>query len=96
MRGLAVMLCLLPATRLALEYWPPEEVAEASGLFNLMRNLGGAIGIAAIDTILTERTPGHVAALVDAASGGRSHRRAAGGPADPAVPRSCRWVRWIR
>jgi DHA2 family multidrug resistance protein len=64
MRGLAVLFCLLPATRLALEYWPPHEVAEASGLFNLMRNLGGAIGIAAIDTILTERTPGHVAALV--------------------------------
>ena len=64
MRGLAVMFCLLPATRLALDYWPPEEVAEASGLFNLMRNLGGAIGIAAIDTILTERTPGHVAFLV--------------------------------
>ncbi len=64
MRGLAVMFCLLPATRLALEYWPPHEVAEASGLFNLMRNLGGAIGIAAIDTILTERTPGHVASLV--------------------------------
>jgi DHA2 family multidrug resistance protein len=64
MRGLAVLFCLLPATRLALEYWPPHEVAEASGLFNLMRNLGGAIGIAAIDTILTERTPGHVASLV--------------------------------
>jgi len=64
MRGLAVMFCLLPATRLALDYWPQEEVAEASGLFNLMRNLGGAIGIAAIDTILTERTPTHVANLV--------------------------------
>jgi DHA2 family multidrug resistance protein len=64
MRGLAVMFCLLPATRLALDHWPPHEVAEASGLFNLMRNLGGAIGIAGIDTILTERTPGHVASLV--------------------------------
>jgi DHA2 family multidrug resistance protein len=58
------MFCLLPATRLALECWPPHEVAEASGLFNLMRNLGGAMGIAAIDTILTERMPGHVASLV--------------------------------
>jgi DHA2 family multidrug resistance protein len=64
LRGLAVMFCLLPATRLALDCWPEAEVAEASGLFNLMRNLGGAIGIAAIDTMLTERTPGHVAGLV--------------------------------
>jgi DHA2 family multidrug resistance protein len=64
MRGLAMMFCLLPCTRCALEHWQPHEVAEASGLFNLMRNLGGAIGIAAIDTILTERTEGHVTHLV--------------------------------
>jgi MFS transporter, DHA2 family, multidrug resistance protein len=64
MRGLAVMFCLLPSTRCALEHWQPEEVAEASGLFNLMRNLGGAIGIAVIDTVLTERTQGHVTNLV--------------------------------
>jgi len=64
MRGLAMMFCLLPSTRLALEHWQPHEVAEASALFNLMRNLGGAIGIAAIDTILTERTEGHVTHLV--------------------------------
>ncbi len=57
LRGLAVMLCLLPATRLALDALPEVEVPEASALFNLMRNLGGAIGIALIDTILTERTP---------------------------------------
>ena len=63
-RGLAMMFCLLPSTRCALEHWQPEEVAEASGLFNLMRNLGGAIGIAVIDTVLTERTQGHVANLV--------------------------------
>ena len=65
LRGAAMMLCLLPATRLALEGWPDSEIADASGLFNLMRNLGGAIGIALIDTIVTQRTEGHVAALVD-------------------------------
>jgi len=64
LRGLAVMLCLLPATRLALDGWPPGEIADASGLFNLMRNLGGAIGIALIDTLLQTRTDGHAAALV--------------------------------
>jgi DHA2 family multidrug resistance protein len=64
LRGVAMMFCLLPATRLALDGWPPADVADASGLFNLMRNLGGAIGIAGIDTLLTERTPGHVASLV--------------------------------
>jgi DHA2 family multidrug resistance protein len=64
LRGASIMLCLLPATRLALERWPQADVPDASGLFNLMRNLGGAIGIALIDTILEQRTPGHVDHLV--------------------------------
>ncbi len=56
-RGVAIMFCLLPPTRIALGDLPESEVADASGLFNLMRNLGGAIGIALVDTILY----GHVA-----------------------------------
>jgi DHA2 family multidrug resistance protein len=56
-RGVAIMFCLLPPTRLALGALPEIEVADASGLFNLMRNLGGAIGIALIDTILYGRAP---------------------------------------
>lgn len=64
-RGASLMLCLLPATRLALERWPEAEVPDASGLFNLMRNLGGAIGIALIDTILEQRTQGHAAHLIE-------------------------------
>jgi DHA2 family multidrug resistance protein len=54
-RGIAIMFCLLPPTRIALGALPAAEVADASGLFNLMRNLGGAIGIALIDTILYGR-----------------------------------------
>jgi DHA2 family multidrug resistance protein len=54
-RGVAIMFCLLPPTRIALGALPEIEVADASGLFNLMRNLGGAIGIALIDTILYGR-----------------------------------------
>ena len=54
-RGVAIMFCLLPPTRIALGALPEMEVADASGLFNLMRNLGGAIGIALIDTILYGR-----------------------------------------
>lgn len=64
LRGTAVLFCLLPTTTIALERQPPELVASASGLFNLQRNLGGAIGIALIDTILAQRVPAHIAALV--------------------------------
>jgi DHA2 family multidrug resistance protein len=55
LRGIAIMFCLLPPTRIALGDLPEAEIADASGLFNLMRNLGGAIGIALIDTILYGR-----------------------------------------
>ena len=55
LRGIAIMFCLLPPTRIALGALPEDEIADASALFNLMRNLGGAIGIALIDTILYGR-----------------------------------------
>ena len=63
-RGAAVMLCLLPTTSLALDRFDPFLVPNASGLFNLMRNLGGAIGLALIDTVVAQRTPTHVEAIV--------------------------------
>jgi MFS transporter, DHA2 family, multidrug resistance protein len=63
-RGSAIMLCLLPSTALALSGLEPRDIPNASGLFNLMRNLGGAIGLALIDTVLEQRTPTHIASLV--------------------------------
>jgi DHA2 family multidrug resistance protein len=65
LRGAAIMLCLLPPTRLALGYLAPERVADASGLFNLMRNLGGAIGLALIDTVIYGRSPIYVERMVE-------------------------------
>lgn len=64
-RGMAFMFCLLPTTSLALGALPPPEVPNASGLFNLMRNLGGAIGLALISTLIQQRVPTHIAALVE-------------------------------
>ncbi|MDE1915255.1 MAG: DHA2 family efflux MFS transporter permease subunit [Sphingomonadales bacterium] len=65
-RGAALMVCILAATRLALGHLPQAEVANASGLFNLARNLGGAVGLALIDTVIYSQTPRHVAAIVAA------------------------------
>ena len=39
-------------------------MADASGLFNLMRNLGGAIGLALIDTVIYGRAPTLAAQIV--------------------------------
>jgi MFS transporter, DHA2 family, multidrug resistance protein len=62
-RGLALMLCFLPINTIALGTLPHDRLANASGLYNLMRNLGGAIGIAAIDTLYQQRAFLHVARL---------------------------------
>jgi DHA2 family multidrug resistance protein len=64
LRGSAIMFCLLPPTRMALGHLTDGEVADASGLFNLMRNLGGAIGLALIDTVLYGRAPKHADAII--------------------------------
>jgi MFS transporter, DHA2 family, multidrug resistance protein len=58
-RGASVMFCLLPPTRLALAHLDAANIPDASGLFNLMRNLGGAIGLALIDTVIYGRAPIH-------------------------------------
>lgn len=62
-RGVAIMFCLLPPTRLALGHLAIDRVPDASSLFNLMRNLGGAVGLALIDTVIFGRAPVHAHAL---------------------------------
>ncbi len=65
LRGAAIMFCLLPPTRLALGLLPAPLVADGSGLFNLMRNLGGAVGLAVIDTVIFSRSAAHGKQIVD-------------------------------
>jgi DHA2 family multidrug resistance protein len=60
-----VALCILPPIRFALGFIPRVHIADASGLFNLSRNLGGAIGIALIDTIVFSRGPEHADRILD-------------------------------
>ncbi|HEY8037389.1 MAG TPA: DHA2 family efflux MFS transporter permease subunit [Methylobacter sp.] len=62
-RGTALMLCFLPINTLALGRLPVEEIKNASGLYNLMRNLGGAIGLAVANTQMVYLTKAHYAAL---------------------------------
>jgi len=54
LRGAALMMCIIPANSLALGTLPPAQLKGASGLYNLMRNLGGAFGLAGINTAMTE------------------------------------------
>ncbi|MBC7376570.1 MAG: DHA2 family efflux MFS transporter permease subunit [Burkholderiaceae bacterium] len=69
-RGIAIMFCLLPPTRLALGGLDLTRVPDASGMFNLMRNLGGAIGLALIDTVIYGRTSLHATEIASKLAAG--------------------------
>jgi MFS transporter, DHA2 family, multidrug resistance protein len=66
LRGFAIMLCIVPSVTLALSGFDAAELRYASGLFNLMRNLGGAIGIAVVTTWLGDFTRINVARFGEA------------------------------
>jgi MFS transporter, DHA2 family, multidrug resistance protein len=55
LRGAALLFCMLPLTTTALAMHGPEQLSHASALLNLMRNLGGALGIASVDTLINVR-----------------------------------------
>ncbi len=65
-RGVGLMFAIIPVTNTALGTLSPERVKNASGLFNLMRNLGGAIGLAAINTWFNDRMDLHLQRLHEA------------------------------
>jgi MFS transporter, DHA2 family, multidrug resistance protein len=65
LRGMAQQLAVPPVVTLTLGGLPPARLRHASGLFNTMRNLGGAIGIAACATILNDRTNLHFHRLAE-------------------------------
>jgi MFS transporter, DHA2 family, multidrug resistance protein len=70
LRGFSLMLCMVPINNLALGTMPPDRIKNASGLFNLTRNLGGAVGLALINTILNKRMDLHIARLHEAVAWG--------------------------
>lgn len=52
-------LIIVPLSSIATAGLPTAQAGSASGLFNMMRNLGGSLGIAAIATLLTQREQFH-------------------------------------
>ena len=70
-RGFGIMACMIPANMLALGALEPSQMKNGSGLYNLMRNTGGAFGLAIINTLLTDRLAHHVSRLSDAVNSAR-------------------------
>jgi DHA2 family multidrug resistance protein len=67
-RGVAMVFMYMPLTMATLGNCPTHEVADASGFFNLARQLGGSVGVAAITTILDRRNEFHRAVLIEKVS----------------------------
>ncbi|WP_375415077.1 DHA2 family efflux MFS transporter permease subunit [uncultured Bradyrhizobium sp.] len=72
LRGIGMMFAMVPTNNIALGTLPPERVKNASGLFNLTRNLGGAVGLAVINQVLNERTDLHISRLHDRVTWGNA------------------------
>jgi len=63
--GLGMGLTFIPLTTMTLSHIPREHMTEASSLYNLLRNMGGSVGIAFTTTMLARRAQFHQARLVE-------------------------------
>jgi DHA2 family multidrug resistance protein len=62
--GFAMGFVFVPLTTMTMATLPQDEIGNASGIYNLMRNTGGSIGIALMTTFLARNAQVHQAALV--------------------------------
>jgi MFS transporter, DHA2 family, multidrug resistance protein len=67
-RALGQAIVMTPISAIAMVGIAPNEAGAASGLFNMMRNLGGAIGTAAVETFFTKREQFHSAIITPGVS----------------------------
>jgi DHA2 family multidrug resistance protein len=67
-RALGQALVMAPLSAVATAGIEAENAGSASGLFNMMRNLGGAVGIALLQTLLTKREQYHSNVLMQSVS----------------------------
>ena len=67
-RGVGVMIAMIAAQQLSVSTLPPSMMKDASGLVNLVRNIGGAVGLAVLTTVLTDQTAVHLSELSAAVS----------------------------
>ena len=64
-RGIAMGLMFVPLSTTTLRGLPPQDVLQGSGLYNLFRQTGGSLGIAALATLIDHRAVLHHAHLAE-------------------------------
>src|SRR6185295_13713760 len=62
-QGLALSMVFVPLTTISMDPIPKERMGNATSIFNLMRNIGGSVGVAVATTLLARRQQQHGAAL---------------------------------
>jgi DHA2 family multidrug resistance protein len=72
LRGIGMMFAMVPTNTIALGTLAPDRMKNASGLFNLTRNLGGAVGLAVINQVLNDRTDLHIQRLQERVTWGNA------------------------
>lgn len=63
--GLGMGFVFVPLTTMAMATLPQEQIGNASGIYNLMRNTGGSVGIAIMTTLLARNQQVHQAVLTN-------------------------------
>jgi DHA2 family multidrug resistance protein len=62
-QGMSLGLIFVPLTTISMDPIPKETMGNATSLFNLMRNIGGSVGIALSTTMLSRRAQANIASL---------------------------------
>src|ERR1700675_518269 len=75
-RAIGQPMVLTPLTSVTTGAIPPQDAAAASGISNMLRNLGGAIGTAVLATVITKREQFHSNIIGQSVSLGREEVRA--------------------
>jgi DHA2 family multidrug resistance protein len=59
-QGLSLALLFVPLTTITMDPIPKEKMGNATSIFNLMRNIGGSVGIANVTTVVARHTQMHI------------------------------------
>ena len=63
--GIGLAFLFVPLATVMASFLPKEKIGTATGIFNLMRNLGGSVGIALVTTLLAKRSQFHQERLIE-------------------------------
>jgi DHA2 family multidrug resistance protein len=64
LNGVAIGFIFVPLTTVTMGHLAQKQISNATGMFNLMRNLGGSLGIAFVSTMLSRDAQTHQAMMV--------------------------------